>query len=72
MIVSASKTGIELYREKLYPIKTYNFYYLDFLDDDQLNQQKNETYNLQCKNNKITMMIKVIFDRITMHCSINK
>ena len=35
------------------------------------NQLKNETYDLQSTNSKIAIMIKMIIDHMSMHCSIN-
>ena len=46
--------------QKLYSFETKNFYYLAVTDDGQLNQQNNETYDLQSTNSKIFMTVKLL------------
>ena len=48
----------ELNCTKLYSFKTENWYYLSVPDDDVLNEQNNETFNLQWTNSKMMMTIK--------------
>ena len=49
------KYGLIWSVQKLYFFETNNWSYLSVNGNDQFNQQKNDTYYLQCKNSKIVM-----------------
>ena len=71
MNFNASEIFNESNRNKFHLVKTNNCSYLDVPIDGEINQRNNETYDLQCTNDKIKMKITIIIECMSMHFRIN-
>ena len=55
---------------KLYSFETKNCSYLSVTNDDRLNRQSKESYNMQCTDSEINMTISILMNHMSMNSSI--